>query len=168
MPFVSLLLPIAAHQGSPIDALSSPVAAYCSPTAASKASWWQSPSRISSPVDFASLASPQGAEHRVLVCSQNPVEAGLEVASIEGCQEAQGPHTEADDGGQGGVLHKEGGQMQHCAVTAKRYAKVYICRASLPIQDIHDMIHFMLLLISTFIVCNIPVILKTTKQNKQL
>lgn len=87
---------------------------------------------VDSPVDFTSLASPQGAEDWVLVGSEHPIETGLEVPGIKGGEEAQGTHAEADDRGQGGVLHKEGGQMQHCAIAAQGYAEVHICIAGNP------------------------------------
>ena len=59
------------------------------------------------PVDFTALACAQGTKDWVLVCRQNSAQAGLKLAGIEGGQKAQGPHAEANDWGQGGVLHKE-------------------------------------------------------------
>jgi hypothetical protein len=38
------------------------------------------------PVNFTTLACPQGAENRILVSCQNPTQAGLEITSIKGCQ----------------------------------------------------------------------------------
>ena len=51
------------------------------------------------PVHLTSFAGSEGTEHRVLIGSQDATQAGLEITSIKGGQEAQGPHAEADDRG---------------------------------------------------------------------